>query len=52
MMSVVTPIVIVAVLTMTDAVIVATLAVPIIVVGTGLITQLIRVALLAIEEVI
>jgi hypothetical protein len=52
MMPVVSPIVIVAVLTMTDAVIVATLAVPVIVVGIGLITQLIRVALLAVKEVI
>jgi hypothetical protein len=51
-MPVVSPIVIVAVLTMPDAGIVATLAVPIIVVGIGLITQLIRVALLAVEEVI
>jgi hypothetical protein len=51
-MPVVGPIVIVAVLTMTDAVIVATLTISSVVVGIGLITQHKRVALLAPEEVI
>jgi hypothetical protein len=44
--------VIVAVLTMTDAVIVTILTISGVIVGIGLITQLIRVALLAPEEVI
>jgi hypothetical protein len=51
-MSIIRPIVIVAVLTMTDAVIVTILTISGVIVGIGLITQLIRVALLAPEEVI
>jgi hypothetical protein len=51
-MSIITPVVIVAVLTMTDAVIVATLTISGFIKGVRLISQLIRVALLTPKEVI